>query len=106
MHKLITKKIAHAKKEHDKASRDGGKNITASLNCTTKDITGWENIILGSIRKRFVTTMGFDTMTHRSVTITKLSGSMFSPLTIMWKSRGSGKSALLRMPRGMPRSAV
>eukprot|EP00957_Ditylum_brightwellii_P188114 14321114-Ditylum_brightwellii.AAC.1 len=68
---------------------------------------GWENITLGSVRKSVAATMGFITMmTQRSATIIKLAGSMFSPLTMSQKSRGSDRSALLRIPRGMQRSTA
>eukprot|EP00957_Ditylum_brightwellii_P075681 5751705-Ditylum_brightwellii.AAC.1 len=75
------------------------KNITASLSCIKKDVMARENVTLGSARKNIVITMGFATMTQRNETIIKLAGSMFSPLTISKKSRGSGRSSLLRRLR-------
>eukprot|EP00957_Ditylum_brightwellii_P075721 5754742-Ditylum_brightwellii.AAC.1 len=53
-----------------------------------------------------VTIMVCVTMTQRSATLYKLAGSMFSPHTVSWSSRDSGRSGLSRTPKSRPKSAA
>eukprot|EP00957_Ditylum_brightwellii_P138570 10562193-Ditylum_brightwellii.AAC.1 len=59
-----------------------------------------------SAGKSIVTTMAFDTMTPPSATLLNLAGNMFSPHTVLQNSRGSGRSSLLKMPKGAPRDVA
>eukprot|EP00957_Ditylum_brightwellii_P011863 893972-Ditylum_brightwellii.AAC.1 len=59
-----------------------------------------ENAIKEKERKSIATTMVCVTMTQTSMTLCKPAGSMFSPHTISWNSRGSGRSGLSRTPKG------
>eukprot|EP00957_Ditylum_brightwellii_P064727 4912563-Ditylum_brightwellii.AAC.1 len=70
-----------------------------------KDFMGMENIMMQNIRRSFNITMVFVTMALRNAAIIRLAGSMFSPLIVSQRSRGSGRSILLRMPKRAPRSA-
>eukprot|EP00957_Ditylum_brightwellii_P051756 3925275-Ditylum_brightwellii.AAC.1 len=61
-----------------------------------RDATVQEHVIKASKRKSIAPIMVFVTMTRTSATLCKPAGSMFSPHTVSWSSRGSGRSGLLR----------
>eukprot|EP00957_Ditylum_brightwellii_P016252 1222632-Ditylum_brightwellii.AAC.1 len=54
----------------------------------------------------FVTIMVCVTMTQMSATLCKPAGSTFSPRTVSWNSRGSGRSGLSKTPKGRPKSVA
>eukprot|EP00957_Ditylum_brightwellii_P097507 7426391-Ditylum_brightwellii.AAC.1 len=82
MHKLLAKKIACTKKDHDKASRHVKRKHHNKSELHRKRRHCLGNHHAGTHKKIFATTMGFITMmTQRSATIIKLAGSMFRPLT-------------------------
>eukprot|EP00957_Ditylum_brightwellii_P158790 12086646-Ditylum_brightwellii.AAC.1 len=66
----------------------------------------WENVIKEKGRNNFATIMVCTTMTQRSVTLCKATGSTFSQHTVSRNSRGFGRSGLLRMPKGKPKNAA
>eukprot|EP00957_Ditylum_brightwellii_P143062 10900395-Ditylum_brightwellii.AAC.1 len=103
MHKQLAKKIAHAQKEHDKACQEKchGKSELHHERCH-----GLGKCHAGKHKKNIVITMVFATMAQRSAASIKLAGSTFSLLTVSWNSRGSSRSGLLRMLRGVPRNAA
>eukprot|EP00957_Ditylum_brightwellii_P120373 9184599-Ditylum_brightwellii.AAC.1 len=106
MHKLLAKNTSCAKKEQDEATGDRRGKCHDKSELHHERCYGQGKHHAGKRKKKFVTTMAFVTMTQRNVTIIKLTGVTFSPLTASQKSRGSSKSALLRMPRGVPRGAA
>eukprot|EP00957_Ditylum_brightwellii_P063568 4825492-Ditylum_brightwellii.AAC.1 len=71
-----------------------------------RDITVWDNVTKANERNRVMTIMVFVTMAQTSATSCKLAGSTFSPRTVLRNSRGSGRSGLLRMPKGKPKGAT
>eukprot|EP00957_Ditylum_brightwellii_P207951 15355240-Ditylum_brightwellii.AAC.1 len=77
-----------------------------SWNCVTRDVMKTANLIPENTRRSFAITMVFVIMTPRSATSFRLTGSTFSQLATPWKIRGSDRSALLRMPKGTPKSVA
>eukprot|EP00957_Ditylum_brightwellii_P078133 5940246-Ditylum_brightwellii.AAC.1 len=62
------------------------------------------NSIGASEEKKIVITMAFAIMTPLSATLLNLARNTFSRRTILWNSRGSDRSCLLKMLRGVPRN--
>eukprot|EP00957_Ditylum_brightwellii_P153552 11686900-Ditylum_brightwellii.AAC.1 len=81
MHKSLAKKIGCAKKDNDEAKGDGKEKCHNQSELHHERCHGY-----GKRHAR------------------KLTGSMFSPLTISQRSRGLSKSVLLKRPKGTPRS--
>eukprot|EP00957_Ditylum_brightwellii_P003706 280779-Ditylum_brightwellii.AAC.1 len=81
-------------------------NVKTSPNCVTRDVTVWKNVTRENERNIFVTIMVCVTMTHRSATLCKPVGSMFSPCTVSQNSIGSGRSGLSRTLKGGPKSTA
>eukprot|EP00957_Ditylum_brightwellii_P013034 984281-Ditylum_brightwellii.AAC.1 len=69
--------------------------------CVSKAISRGENK-----EKSIVTTMAFVTMTLPSATLLNLTRNTFSQCTVSQNSRGSGRSSLLKTPKGAPRDAA
>jgi hypothetical protein len=88
--------------------RDGmvGENVKTSQHCIMRDAKVQENIMLESSRKGFVTIMVCVTMAQRSATLCKAAGSTFSPRTVLWNSRGSGRSSLSWTLKGRPKAQL
>eukprot|EP00957_Ditylum_brightwellii_P138351 10545555-Ditylum_brightwellii.AAC.1 len=79
-------------------------NVKTSPNCITRDVMVQENVTRESKRKSVVTIMVCVTMTRRSATLCKPTGSMLSPHMVSQNSRGSHRSGLSRTPKGRPKS--
>eukprot|EP00957_Ditylum_brightwellii_P192372 14644776-Ditylum_brightwellii.AAC.1 len=76
-------------------------NVKTSPSRVTRDVMVWKNVIKASKRKSIATIMVFVTvMAQTSATLCRAAGSMFSPHTVLQNSRGSGRSGLLRTPKG------
>eukprot|EP00957_Ditylum_brightwellii_P100085 7627422-Ditylum_brightwellii.AAC.1 len=60
----------------------------------------------GKTKELFVTITVYVTMTQRSVTLCKPTGSKLGPHTVSWNSRGSGRSGLSRTLKGRPKNAA
>eukprot|EP00957_Ditylum_brightwellii_P028968 2188332-Ditylum_brightwellii.AAC.1 len=86
MQKPLKKKIVCAEREYDK---DGNrKHQDKPKSCHERRHSSGK-IIKEKERKLFATIMVFVTMAWISVTLCRATGSMFSPHTVSWNSRGS-----------------
>eukprot|EP00957_Ditylum_brightwellii_P191837 14604124-Ditylum_brightwellii.AAC.1 len=112
LQKLLKTGIACAIKEHDNLDNQKPKSHHKRRKGQTKH---YGRCILrqqskqhgGKRRKKcFMITMAFVTMTPPNSTSLNLSRNMFSRRTILWNSRGSGRSGLLKMPKGALRDAA
>eukprot|EP00957_Ditylum_brightwellii_P127154 9694872-Ditylum_brightwellii.AAC.1 len=81
----------------------------------TRDVTVWASVtrsiikanIMGeNTRRKFVITMVFVTMTLTSATLFKLAESTFSPCTVLRNSKGSDRSGVLKMLKGMQKDTA
>eukprot|EP00957_Ditylum_brightwellii_P145194 11058838-Ditylum_brightwellii.AAC.1 len=81
-------------------------NVKTSPSHVTRDVTVQGNVTKASKRKSIVTIIVFVIMVQKSATLCKPAGSTFGPCTIIQSRRGSGRSGLLRMPKGEPKGTA
>eukprot|EP00957_Ditylum_brightwellii_P127040 9684783-Ditylum_brightwellii.AAC.1 len=81
-------------------------NVKTSQNHIMRDVMVGENVMLESAKEDFLTIIVCVTMSQRSATLCKPTGSTFSPCNVSRNNRGASRSSLSRTPKGKPRNAA